>query len=169
MLITCTLHAIQEIYEDQSPEAVLLVDASNAFNTINRTVLLHNIAIICPPIARYVRNCYCANTRLFIIGGGEIQSMEGTTQGDPTAMAIYAIVIIPLILRLVTEANQVDNTTKAAAYADNLTAAVTIMRLRNWWETLCRLGPKFGYFPEGSKSWLIVKEKEVSKKISVCF
>ena len=161
------VHAMHEIYEDQSSEAVLLVDASNAFNTINRNAFLHNITIICPPLARYVRNCYYANTRLFIIGGGEIQSMEGTTQGDPTAMAIYAIAIIPLILMLVAEANQVDNTTKTAAYADDLTAAGTIMHLRNWWETLCRLGPKFGYFPEGSKSWLIVKEKEVQKAQSV--
>ena len=89
--------------------------------------------------------------------------MEGTTQGNPSAMAIYAIAIIPLILLLVAEANQVDNTTKTAAYPDDLTAAGTTMGLRNWWETLCRLRPKFGYFPEGSKSWLIVKEKEVQK------
>ena len=120
-------------------------DASNAFNSINRNAFLHNITIICPPLARYVRNCYYANTRLFIIGGGEIQSMEGTTQGDPTAMAIYAIAIIPLILMLVAEANQVNNTTKAAAYPDDLITAGTIMYLRNWWETLCRLGPKFGF------------------------
>ena len=93
--------------------------------------------------------------------------MEGTTQGDPTAVAIYSITIMPLILMLVAEANQVDNTTKTAAYADDLIAAGTIMCLRNWWETLCRLGPKFGYFPGGSKSWLIVKEKEVQR--SVCF
>ena len=47
-------------------------------------------------------------------------------------MAIYAIVIIPLILMLVAEANQVNNTTKTAAYADDLTAAGAIMHLRNW-------------------------------------
>ena len=41
------------------------------------------------------------------------------------------------------------------------------MRLRNWWKTSCRLGPNFGYFPEGSKSWLTVKEKEVQKVQSV--
>ena len=68
---------------------------------------------------------------------------------------------------LVGETNQADNTTKTAAYADDLTAVGTVMPLRNWWEMLCRLGPKFGYFPEGSKSWLIVKEKEVQKAQSV--
>ena len=158
---------MHEIYEDQSSEAVFLADCSNAFNTINRNAFLHNITIICPPLARYVRNCYYANTRLFIIGGGEIQSMEGTTQGDPTAMAIYAIAIIPLILMLVVEANQVDNTAKTAAYADDLTAAGTIVCLRNWLETLCRLGPKFDYFPKGSKLWLIVMEKDVQKAQSI--
>ena len=74
---------------------------------------------------------------------------------------------MPLILMLLAEANQVDNTTKTAAYADDLTATGTIMRLRNWQEALCRLGRKFGYFPEGGKSWLIVKEKVVQKTRSV--
>ena len=133
-----------------------------------RSIGMHFYVILqpyVPLLTRYVRNCYYSNTRLFIIGGGEIQSKEGTTQGDATARAICAIAIIPLILLLVAEANQVDNTTKTAAYADDLTAAGTTMRLRNWWGTLCRLGPKFGYFPEGSKSWLIV----IVAKSSVCF
>ena len=67
-------------------------------------------SIICPHLASYVPNCYY-NTRLFIIGGDEIQSMEGTTQGDATVIAIYAIANVPLILMLVAEGNQVDNTT----------------------------------------------------------
>ena len=40
--------------------------------------------------------CYYANTRLFIIGRGGIQSMEGTIQNSSTAMAIYAITPPPL-------------------------------------------------------------------------
>ena len=76
------IHAMRTIYEDQSGEAVLLVDASNAFNPINRNVFFHNVEVICPLIARYVKNCYSVNSRLFIICGGETQSVGGTTQGN---------------------------------------------------------------------------------------
>ena len=152
------IHAVRTIYEDQSAEVVLLVDASNAFNSINRNLFLHNVDVICPSIARYVKNCYSVNSRLFIIGGGEIQSMDGTTQGDPAAMVIYTIAIIPLFLMLVEIRMQDNNHTKTAAYADDLTVAGPIDQIRIWWNTLCRLGPKFRYFPEGSKSWIIVRE-----------
>ena len=43
------------------------------------------------------------------------------------------------------------------AYADDFTAGGTVKDLKYWWERLCELGPKFGYYPEASKTWLIVK------------
>ena len=51
------IQAMRAIYKDQSAEAVLLKDTSNAYNSINRNVFLHNAEVICPPIARYVKNC----------------------------------------------------------------------------------------------------------------
>ena len=84
--------------------------------------------------------------------------MEGIMQGDLAAMVIYTIPVIPLILMLVEIRMQDNNHTKTAAYADDLTVAGPIDQIRIWWNTLCRLGPKFGYFPEGSKSWIIVRE-----------
>ena len=138
-------------------QAVLLVDAANAFNCVNRQVFLHNICIICPPIATYVRNCYTLPSRLFIIGGSEIPS-EGTTQGDPTAMSIYALAIIPLVLMIMEiMSTSPDNISKMVAYADDFTAGGTVKDLKYWWETLCEVGLKFGYYPEVSKTWLIVK------------
>ena len=93
--------------------------------------------------------------------------MEGTMQGDLAAMVIYAIPVIPLILMLVEIRMQDNNHTKTAAYADDLTVAGPIDQIRIWWNTLCRLGPKSGSFPEGSKSWIIVREntKECAQTI----
>ena len=51
------MHAMRSIYEDQSVKSVLLVDVSNAFNSIKRNAFLHNVEVICPSIAWYVRNC----------------------------------------------------------------------------------------------------------------
>ena len=71
---------MHEIYEDQSSEVVLLVDTSNAFNSINRNAFIHNITLICPPPAKFVRNCY-ANTRLFISGGVKLNQWRGKHRG----------------------------------------------------------------------------------------
>ena len=66
-------------------DAVLLIDAEIAFNSKNRKVMLHNLKFICPIIATYILNCYATPSILFIASGGETLSIEGTTQGDPTA------------------------------------------------------------------------------------
>ena len=85
------VHAMSEIFEEENSDALILVDASNAFNALNREVLLHNIKYLCPAMSMYIRNCYCTPSRLFVTGGHELYSEEGTTQGDPLAMPVYAI------------------------------------------------------------------------------
>ena len=97
-----TVHSMHDIFGTNKTQAVLHVDAENAFSFINRQVFLHNIKHKCPPIATFVRNCYNIPARLFVLGGKELLSHEGTTQGDPTAMAIYGTALIPLLKHLAT-------------------------------------------------------------------
>ena len=61
-----------------------------------------------------------------------------------------------------------EGTSKSAAYADDLTAAGCIPGFKYWWDQLCELGPKFGYFPQASKSWLVIKP-EVEEKAKNIF
>ena len=68
------IHGMVDIWNDFNTEGVLQVDASNAFNSINRAVLLHNVKIICPEMATFITNIYYQPARLFIIGGKEIRS-----------------------------------------------------------------------------------------------
>ena len=91
------IHAMRDFFANKDTEAVLLIDAENAFNSINRKVMLHNLNFICPIITTYITNCYITRARLFVIGGGKILSKERTTQGDPTAMRAYALGILRLI------------------------------------------------------------------------
>ena len=51
-------HAMKEIFDDAEYEAVILIDATNAFNTLNRKVSLHNIQYICPPFSKILINTY---------------------------------------------------------------------------------------------------------------
>ena len=85
--VEAAIHVMRRIYESNETEAVLLVDASNAFNQLNRAAALHNIGILCPELATILRNTYKEESRLFV-GGEELISAEGTTQGDPLAMSM---------------------------------------------------------------------------------
>ena len=121
------VHAMKQIFLDQNTEAALLVDATNAFNSINRQAALHNINVLCPPLAQVLTNTYRHPVRLFTTSRGEISSTEGTTQGDPLAMAMYAIAITPLIMKLKESRPNV----KQAWYADDATGASTCSSLRS--------------------------------------
>ena len=41
--IEASIHAMREIYQNDETEAILLVNAENAFNNLNRRAALHNI------------------------------------------------------------------------------------------------------------------------------
>ena len=120
---------------------ILLVDAKNAFNSLNREAALHNIQHLCPAISTLACNTYGAPARLFVFGGGELASQEDTTQGDPLSMALYALSILPMQGSLLTTHPQ----TMQLWYADDSGAAGRLCRLRAWWDSLVVMGPKYGY------------------------
>ncbi|PFX26629.1 hypothetical protein AWC38_SpisGene8673 [Stylophora pistillata] len=97
---------------------------------------------------------------LFITDGKEILSAEGTTQGDPLAMGVYALSIQPLITAL-----QTTSSTKQCWFADDASRAGPLGEVKKWWDTLTTIGPAFGYFPNARKCCIVVKpEKEESAK-----
>ena len=136
----------------------MLVDASNAFNSLNREVFLHNLSHICPGIFAFVKNCYNSSSRPFIIGGKELKSNGGNAQGDPVCMASYGIGVTLLINMLIdVVVTSTESQVVLLAYANDFSAAGKLDDLRKWWDTLTITGPKYGYYPEPRKTWLVVK------------
>ncbi len=66
--IEAGVHAVQTIFKNKDTEAVLLVDASNAFNALNRHTALLNIQRLCPALATPLINTYRAPADLFMDG-----------------------------------------------------------------------------------------------------
>ena len=153
--VEAAVHAVQKSFQQDETEAALLIDASNAFNSLNRDAALHNIRFLCPSISTMLINTYRAPTELYI-DGEVIFSREGTTQGDPLAMPMYAIATIPLIRSLPESVSQV-------WYADDAAALGTVAELRNWWDNLTKLGPGFGYSANPIKTWLVTKDSCLSR------
>lgn len=155
--IEAAIHSVQREYHSEDADAVLLVDASNAFNSLNREAALHNVQYICPSLATALINTYRAPTELFV-DGITLASEEGTTQGDPFAMPFYALATVPLIHRL-------DNAedVKQVWYADDASASGSLVPIRTWWDQLSTEGPAFGYHANAAKTWLVTKEKHFER------
>jgi hypothetical protein len=152
------IHAMDEIYKSEPCEGILLIDADNAFNRLNRSVALKNIQIICPPISTFAINCYRNSSRMFVHGGAEISSQEGTTQGDPLSMPLYALAITPLIQKLKEHVP-----VQQAWYADDAQGAGKLFALRRWWNFLVENGPGYGYYPNSTKTILVVKSDYIEE------
>ena len=126
---------------------------------------LHNIQIICPPFSTVLINTYREPARLFITGGKELLSKEGTTQGDNLAMSFYGLSTRPLqkILRIKSPA------VKQVWVADDATGAGKLKQLKEWWDIIITNGINIGYYVNASKSWLILKDPERMNEAKTIF
>ena len=82
-----------------------------------------------------------------------ILSREGTCQGDPLAMAFYAIAMVPLTARLASLCPEADQ----QWYADDDAASGKVTPLREYWNAVSTEGPDYGYVPNAAKTVLLVK------------
>ena len=147
--IEAAIHAARSAFELEKNEAILLVDATNAFNALNRQVALHNIRRLCPPIATILINSYRSPSNL-LVDGDVILSQEGTTQGDPLPM------------------QQPSQSSESwTAYVSRFGLQTTLaaigtiivqLHVQAWWTKLTELGPAFGYFTNPATTWLVTKQ-----------
>ena len=132
-------HALARIFAEANSEALILLDASNAFNSLNWPLALRNISINISPGTSPIRTG--AKLRFSSMGKGQKGDVfgRGNTEGDPLRTAMFAIAFRPLI----------DHTAPAGAtqfwFADYVAVGGTLLKIRNWWDALLELGPSFGY------------------------
>ena len=161
------VHAITSLFEEHcdSPSGwgVLLVDASNAFNSLNRNALFWNVRVLWPRCSRFFFNTYRGWAPLIVRGTDEfLFSREGVTQGDPLSMFLYAVGTLPLIQSL-----KNPSAWTQVWYADDASACGELTSIRRWFDLLLQQGPSYGYFPNATKSYVVVHPSSVAFAKSV--
>ena len=105
----------------------------------------------CPEIAVALHNIYGSEASLHLGDGLRILSREGTTQGCPLGMAMFALSTLPLIAAVAVDA------VRQLWYADDSAAVGTVRGVKAWFDRLGAEGDEFGYEIKLSKTVAIVK------------
>ena len=159
------IHAISKTFDDNANDGwgVLLIDATNAFNSLSRDAAIWNARVLWPRCSRYLFKSYRGYSMLLIRGVEDcIYSREGVTQDAALSMQLYAIGLLPLIRSLKDLGKWIQNW-----YADDAECTGEIRYLKSWLEQLLLTGPAFGYYPEPQKSYLIVNDEYVHEANAV--
>ena len=145
------IHSLGHSFNDPENEAVLLIDAKNAFNGLNRRRALENVKAVCPLLHDALQNFYSQPSHLYM-GKLTILSQECTTQGNLFAMAMYGIAILKLITRL-----HNDSLTQKW-YSDDDGVVGKLKDIRALFDKLTQLGPKYRYLVNPPKCQLSILE-----------
>ena len=94
--IEIAIHSLRDAFDKTDPEGMLLIVATNAFNSLNRKLALENIKVVYPSPSIPLKYYHASPCSLFV-GGKVILSQKGTIQDDPLAMAMHGIALLPLV------------------------------------------------------------------------
>jgi len=138
-----------------------LFDARNAFNELNRYLMLWNVAHLWNRGSRFAFNRY-RHWGICLVRDRpgqlaiELHSKEGITQGDCFAMSLYGVALLPLATKMRDEFP----TALQPWFADDSGSAGEAKPNAGCLDFLVKNGPKYGYFADPSKSYYICKEED---------
>ena len=153
------VHSVSQVLEDPSIPPVerwtLLIDFSNAFNSVNRCHMFKEIRDRIPAMAAWMESCYGAQPILHL-GESIIRSQSGVQQGDPLGPLGFALTLQPIIERIKEE---VPGLKINAWYLDDGTLCGSPNDLLEALKIIEQEGPTRGLHLNHSKSLLHIPEE----------
>ena len=100
--ITHAVSAVLDKFGKDINYGMLKVDFKNAFNLVNRGVMMEEVRKIFPGISKWVEFCYGCQPTLFW-EGRKLSSCDGVQQGDPLGPFLFALVEQKLVNKISAE------------------------------------------------------------------
>ena len=151
------IHSVSQLMSSETPEHcwTLLLDFSNAFNSINRESMFVEVRRRIPSLSAWMEFCYSSQPLLYL-GSNTIHSCCGVQQGEPLGPLGFSLALHPVVERirmevpdLVLNAWYLDDGTLMGSPED-LVAALRIIEDD---------GPSLGLHLNRVKSLLFIPEK----------
>jgi hypothetical protein len=147
---------MQVLWERSDTEVIILADAGNGFNRLNRKRALRTTKLRCPSLFYGFQNLYGVSSVVHLGNGKQVVSREGTTQGCPFGVAMYSIASLPLIDDL--ERDDFEQ----HWYLDDSGGGGTVDASHGWFRALQEDGPGFGCCLRLDKCVALVKADHAS-------
>ena len=145
------VHAVKEAVSRRPDKWVLQLDLENAFNSVDRSTMLAQVARLLPESLAWAVSCY-GTPSLLQFGSSTLSSSTGVQQGDPYVGAAFA-----LTLQLVIDAiqEQLPRLDVHAWFHDDGSAVGTLDELQALVDIVRRIGPAMGFNlnPDKSSIW----------------
>jgi hypothetical protein len=153
--------ALWEELPEIEAEGASLFDARNGFNELHRYHMLWQVRHRWAKGSRFAFNCYRHFNQVIVRRGNGrkafiILSEEGLSQGDPLAMILYGVALLPLVEGL----RQAVPEATTPWFADDSAAIGNMHKCAKCLEYLSEHGPTYGYYIEPEKTHVICKEEE---------
>ena len=142
------VHTIKEVIEKEPDKWVLQLDLANAFNRVDRSCMLAEVARLLPECLPWAVTCY-GSPSFLQFGTHTISSSTGVQQGDPLAAILFALVLHPVILAITAE---VPSLAAHSWFHDDGNAAGTVQELQKVVQVVRREGPARGLHLNDDKS-----------------
>ena len=150
------VHSVSHILEDtnlpSTSKNTLLLDFSNAFNSISRASMFEEVRARIPTLAAWVECCYSSQPFLHF-GDHTILSRCGVQQGDPLGPLLFSLTLHPIVERIKRE---VPDLNINVWYLDDGTLCGNPNNLMRALEIVEEDGPARGLFLNRGKSLLYV-------------
>ncbi|GJS73270.1 hypothetical protein Tco_0706111 [Tanacetum coccineum] len=144
--------------------SMVLVDFKNAFNLVDKSVLLEETRVRCPSIAPWVEFCYARPARLYY-DDSVLWSCQGVQQGDSLGPLLFALALHPLVRTI----NQSCKLTFQAWYLVGSTIVGDTLMVAKALDIIMTDGPAHGLFLNVDKTELFWPLKDPRSRVEGVF
>jgi len=155
------VHGLRLLKALNSKNVVVGIDFSNAFNTVERSVIAKEVADKFPQVYSWFDLCYGSPSTLLVKGRDSIKSERGVQQGDPLGPFFFALALQPALAEAANQGCSV------MAYLDDVHLCGEVQAVEKAIKVLLKGAAEIGLSCNRDKCWATAPVKMGKQRLTI--